>query len=106
MSNERCFYCGVWMTEKGADYRGVRRFNERTTDHVVPQAKRDERAYDLAWASNNCVQACFKCNGDKADMWPLDWLEIMPDFGVGNLIGRLRLLGCEQELIDEHLRQR
>lgn len=47
-----CFYCGRSLTVETV-----------TIDHVIPRAKSRGHAY-------NCVPACQKCNGKKADRDP------------------------------------
>lgn len=100
---EPCFYCGVPMTPKNWRPYNQQHRQARTTDHIVPQSKigsQHARGHEFKWQLLNTVQVCFTCNNRKADMWPLDWLEVMPEYGVKKLAERLLRLGCEPEAID------
>lgn len=100
----RCFYCNVPMTRKrarGSNGRPLK--TNATTDHIVPQSKWNAELYDWIGGNSqnlNCVRVCLDCNGKKANMWPLEWIVIMPQSGVGNLAKRLRRLGCDRGEID------
>jgi len=96
------------MTGKGGQAFKPSLLTARTTDHIVPQSKLTiDHPISQKWHNWNCVQVCFKCNGLKADMWPLDWLEIMPvRIGAQRLALRLAKLGCPQDEIDEVMKRR
>ncbi len=106
----QCFYCDVRMTRRrarGDDGRPLK--TNCSTDHVVPKSKWNAMLYDWIGANQqnlNCVQACLGCNEAKADMWPLDWIVIMPQVGVDRLAKRLERLGCPRADVDAAIGRR
>lgn len=78
-----------------------------TVEHIVPQSKIREAGHGgTSWRALNKVRACFNCNNRKGDMWPLDWLVIVPDAGVIRLSRRLVELGCPQADINAAMAKR
>lgn len=101
----RCFYCDIEMaSRKVREYDNADRY-ARTTDHIVPRSKWDASRYDCS-PQLNFVQVCRRCNNVKADMWPLDWLAIMPQPGVRRFADRLLRMGCDPESISTALARR
>lgn len=92
----RCAYCGTPMRQSGA--RNNRRQNyptSQTLDHVVPRCRFNSAVYGFAVGDPiNRAYVCFACNNRKGDMWPLDWLRVMPAFGVLKFKLRLERMGC------------
>lgn len=105
-----CFYCGVTMaTRKKRTHSGRVKPNACTTDHVVPQSRLiggDYPTGDQRWLALNKVDCCRACNNRKGSMWPLDWMLVMPDYGVQALHDRLILLECERSQIIDVLAER
>lgn len=92
-----CAYCGTTMNRRS------KRPNSATSDHIVPKSKmwiHEGFAFSLRWRNLNLVRVCALCNSRKSDMWPTDFLIVMPDYGVKFLISRLLALGCPQDTID------
>lgn len=78
-----------------------------TVDHIVPQSKIWAHGNpDAKWQALNRIAVCSGCNGDKGDMYPLDWLIVMPAHGVETFCARLRRLGCSEDAIEAALRAR
>lgn len=108
MARAKCYYCLRDLSEPRAYLFMAPPRNMRTIDHIVPQCRLSDQLYptDTKWRGMNKVNCCFRCNNDKGDMWPLDWLEVMPRQGVEAFAKRLALLGCEQADIDVRLKAR
>lgn len=96
------------MLKRGTRFRSGRTKPEaETVDHIVPKSKIwAHGSPDARWQRLNEIMVCCGCNGDKADMYPLDWLVVMPDFGVQAFADRLRRLGCPAEDIAAALEAR
>lgn len=91
----RCAYCGTPMRKRGErNSKGQIFPNSVTTDHVIPRAKFEAGNYDFP-AHLETANVCQCCNGMKGDMWPLDWLRVMPAYGVMAFCSRLLAMGCE-----------
>lgn len=60
MSDTNCPYCDVVMDSGGAH-------NARTKDHFYP----------LSRGGRVTIYACRKCNGDKANLSPKEWLAVL-----------------------------
>lgn len=91
-----CCYCGCEMVvSRAPTFRAPPR-NRVSVDHIVPQSKiaSAHPGADAEWKRLNRIKVCVACNGEKGDMWPLDWLAIMPAYGVEFLSKRLAELGC------------
>lgn len=75
----------------------------KTKDHLVPQSRLLTGDYprELQWRLLNSVHCCFSCNNRKGDMWPLEWLQVMPAAGLHRTVARLRELGCPAEDIEQ-----
>jgi len=58
LTNWRCWYCGVHLTEATA-----------TIDHVLPRAFGNK-------AENNVVAACFPCNNSKGSLGVRKWRKL------------------------------
>lgn len=104
-----CFYCGVALLPRGTAGQRYRTVHPRSEsdDHVVPASRLLEAGHTgVGWRRRNIVKACVGCNGRKGNMWPLDWLVIMPDDGVIRLQRKLRELGCSQADISEAMAAR
>lgn len=88
----RCFYCGAPLVPASCFPDGVTQpDNLATTDHVYPRRLCPKSAPD-AWFRKNKVRACLRCNGDKGDMAPTLWLQIVPRASRGRLMDRLAAL--------------
>lgn len=109
-----CFYCGVRLKRRGAARfsggRTTQHPDSRTTDHVVPASRAEKAGHpvdDPFWNVKNHVGACFACNNRKGDMWPLDWLQIVPDPDGAERLARLLVeLGCPQYEVDAVMKLR
>ena len=110
-----CFYCDRQFRRIGTIDRDTGRRvtpthpHKHTRDHVIPKARLSAKLHplhDAEWRLLDIVPACFACNNRKGDMWPLDWLVIMPEAGVQRLHDRLLALGCPREEIIEALAYR
>lgn len=62
-----CFYCERKMVK--LTWNNAHNERQATLDHIVPLSKGGEDAED------NIVCACIRCNRDKADMMPMDFLK-------------------------------
>lgn len=100
-----CFYCDVYLSHRSKRTRsGQMKANAGTIDHIVPQSRLiggDYPIWDPRWIARNKVDACFSCNNRKGQLWPLQWLIVMPAPGVQRLHDRLLELGCERAEIVE-----
>ena len=101
----KCFYCDIKLTSRKVRSYADPGRDARTTDHIIPKSKWDASRYDCD-PQLNFVQVCRRCNNVKADMWPLDWLAIMPQPGVRRFADRLLRMGCDPESISTALARR
>lgn len=95
----RCAYCGTPMRPSGSrnNHKQVHP-TSRTIDHVIPRAKFIAEDYDFPPALNT-MEVCQFCNCAKGDMWPLDWLRVMPAYGLRGFQRRLLAMGCEASAV-------
>jgi 5-methylcytosine-specific restriction endonuclease McrA len=107
----QCQYCGIRMFGKGA-LTASQEVSSRgkTTDHIVPRFMLAQAGINCvthpSWYNLNCARVCVRCNARKGSLWPLDWLEIMPEYGVKWFCNRLADLGCPTAEIDAALDRR
>lgn len=101
--NDLCFYCGVKMVRIKARAGLIHPPNMATCDHIIPQSRAS--ASDC-WSVINKALVCFRCNNAKGNIDPIEWLAIMPFFGVDALADRLKLLCYTHEQIETARRKR
>lgn len=95
-----CAYCGVEFSRKN------NRPTSASVDHIVPRSKLDAHNEGEAWHRLNRIRVCRDCNSRKGDMYPLDYLVMVPDYGVRTLAMRLVELGCDVASINAALKAR
>lgn len=86
--------------------RGEQPKNAETVEHVFPRRILRFEKHSDDWLLRNQVIACDGCNNRKAEMHPLNWLLVMPDYGVGDLAALLVELGTPRRRVDKWLARR
>jgi len=89
-----CFYCDRAMRDVW-DNIGPTPDDIATRDHLFPRWMLKSMGHlSDRWRQQNHVRACYRCNQDKADMHPLDWLATLAGPGEARLRARLDALAC------------
>lgn len=102
----RCFYCKVRLLYQKPEQNKRVPPETATKDHIVPQSAPEFQHFTWKQHKANIVEACYRCNCDKADADPFLCLLVLPDYAAHALAHKLREIGFSDRRIGVALGKR